>query len=54
MHKLPVHGPSNSLPSLSTTTGLIPKKGLDAKPGFKSITPYIGVIIIPYENIIKY
>ena len=33
--------------SLSTNTGLIPKKGFVAEPGFASIAPGSGVISIP-------
>ena len=39
--------PSNTFPSSSTSSGKTPKKGLVADPGFVSVTPGNGVIIIP-------
>ena len=47
IHKLPSEGPFNSLFSLSTRTGLIPKNGLVAEPGFVDVAPGRGVIKIP-------
>ena len=47
MHKFPSVAPVNSLLSLSTMTGNIPKKGFVAEPGFVSVAPGNGVINIP-------
>ena len=47
MHKFPSVAPVNSLLSLSTITGNIPKKGFVAEPGFVSVAPGRGEINIP-------
>ena len=47
MQSLPCASPLRTLPSLSTITGFIPKNGLVADPGFKSIAPVCGLINIP-------
>ena len=44
MQRFPSHDPFNSLPSLSTIIGSIPKKGKVADPGFKGVVPAIGEI----------
>jgi hypothetical protein len=48
MQRLPLTPlPSISLPSSSTSTGLTPKKGSVAEPGFIGVTPGSGVIRMP-------
>ena len=47
MQRLPSQAPASSLPSASTTTGLTPKKGFVAEPGFCAIAPGSGVIRMP-------
>ena len=47
MQSLPCASPLRTFPSLSTITGFIPKNGLVADPGFKSIAPVCGLINIP-------
>ena len=44
MQRLPSHAPNNSLPSLSTIIGLIPKKGNVAEPGFVGVALARGEI----------
>lgn len=43
--RCPTAGPSNSLPSSSTTAGSTPKKGKVADPGFSGVAPGRGVSI---------
>ena len=48
MHRLPdTPLPSMILPSSSTSSGLTPKKGSVAEPGFRGVTPGSGVIRMP-------
>ena len=57
MHSSPVQAPSNSLPSLSTISGLTPKKGRVAEPGFNAVAPgminanpeHLGSLFTPAE-----
>ena len=47
MQRLPVVAPSSTLPSASTISGLMPKNGSVAEPGFSAIAPGSGVIRMP-------
>ena len=42
MQRLPVASPSSTLPSASTSTGLMPGSGRVAEPGFKGVAPGSG------------
>jgi hypothetical protein len=46
-HRLPLPAPWISLPSPSTSTGITPKNGLVAEPGFSAMAPGSGVIRMP-------
>jgi hypothetical protein len=47
MHRLPSVAPSSTLPSASTSCGCTPKNGRVAEPGFRSVAPASGVIMMP-------
>ncbi len=47
MQRLPVASPSSTLPSASTSTGLMPGSGRVAEPGFKGVAPGSGEMRIP-------
>src|SRR6478672_10686327 len=47
MTRLPSHAPFNTVPLASTTSGLTPKKGTVAEPGFNAVAPGSGAIRIP-------
>ena len=47
MTRLPVATPSCTLPSPSTISGLTPKNGKVAEPGFSFVAPGKGVIMMP-------
>src|SRR6186997_701220 len=47
MQRLPDVAPSSTLPSASTSSGLMPKNGRVAEPGFNLVAPGRGVIMMP-------
>ena len=47
MTRLPLQGPSSTVPAPSTTCGLMPKKGFVAEPGLRVVAPGKGVIRMP-------
>ena len=47
MTRFPSHAPVRTVPFASTTSGLTPKNGRVAEPGFKAVAPGSGVIRMP-------
>ena len=47
MQRLPDVAPSSTLPSASTSSGLMPKNGRVAEPGLSLVAPGSGVIMMP-------
>ena len=47
MTRFPSQAPSSTVPLPSTTSGMTPKNGSVAEPGFNAVAPGSGVIMMP-------